>query len=184
MATIYYPTDDSCVNVFEAYACSPCLEREFARIRGYALVAQTALLTDWTSSAQWATAINALNAFVYTATQGEYDGGETEETDGYGDNAFDNGNTTHSISIFDPRVRDNVDHWNYIKSRRDLVPVIKTDTRIWVFSEPCIIKVKLPIANDIKAIVRANILLKLVQDDIPTPYATPGSIFTTCSIAQ
>lgn len=185
MATLYYPNNDCGTIQFAAYSCSNCLTRELASVRSLAFVSESIAATfDYSSPSHWATAIANQTAFVYWRTKGEYDGGETEEIDGYGDSATDNGGTTHSITVFDPYVLNNVDHWNYIKSRSDLIPVIRTKTRIWVFEEPGNIKVKMPIANDKKAVIENNILIKVVQDNLPTDYTTPPGIFTQCYISE
>jgi hypothetical protein len=184
--TLYYPTNncgDS--SPFAAFLCSNCLTREFGSIRSLGFVQDSLIGTfDFSSSSAWSTAIANQTAFVYFRTKGEYDGGDTEVIDGYGDTAEDSGNTTHKATIFVPDVINNVDHWNYIKKRNDLVPVLRTQSRIWVFNEPCNIKVKMPIANDKKSVVEHNVLLTLIQDDLPTDYATPAGIFDRCYVSQ
>lgn len=186
MATPYYPnTQCGPSQSFVPYACSPCPVKEAARVSSWALLEESLIATfDFSSPSDWATAIANNQAFVYWQVNGEYDGGTTEKVDGYGRNALENGNTTHVITVFDRNVIGNVDHWNYVKSRTDLVPVIITDTRLWAFTEPANIEVKMPIANDLKAFVQHNVILTLVQNDLPLDYAIPAGIFTQCYIQE
>lgn len=185
MATYYYPS--GCTTAEQvAYACSGCSEREFGRIRAFALIKESYLstFTDFSSPSQWSTALLSLNAVVIYKVNGEYDGGETEELDGFGDTAFDNGNTTHTMIIRDPNVVDNTDYYNYVKQTNEWVPVFKTDSRIWVFSEPANIKVKMPVANDLKSVVVYESTYKVIQDDLPVSYAIPTGIFDRCLVVQ
>lgn len=185
MATNYYPTECGTTGTQVPYACSPCLTRELARIRSFALIKESYLstFTDFASSTQWSTAILSLNAIVLYKVNGEYDGGETEEIDGFGDAPFDNGNTTHTLTINDPHVLDNWDFYDYLRQTGEWVPVVKTATSIWVFNEPANIKVKMPIQNDINAVVTQQLTVKVVQDSLPVPYAIPTGIFDRCLIA-
>lgn len=186
MATYYYQSGcDGAPQV--PYACSGCLTRELARIRSLALISPdyyATLLADPTSSTLWATGIQNLDIIILYKVNGEYDGGETEEIDGFGDVPFDNGNTTHILTINDPHVTDNWDFYNYIRQTSEWIPAPRTSSRVWLFEEPANIKVKMPIANDIKAVVTNQMIIKVVQDGLPVPYATPANIFDVCLIAQ
>ena len=186
MATYYYQS--GCDGAPQTpYACSGCLTRELARVRSIAFVKDSylaTLLADPTSGTVWSAGITSLNIIVLYKVNGEYDGGETEEIDGFGDSPFDNGNTTHTMTINDPHVADNWDFYNYIRQTSDWIPVLKTSTKIWLFEEPANIKVKMPIANDIKAVVTNQLVIKVVQDGLPVPYTIPAGIFDSCLIAQ
>ena len=180
---VYYPYGNcSPTGVLPPYACSPCTDREYARIRSIAFYKESSPFTNIASAAEWTTKINAGNAIIIYKTSGSYDGGETEELPGFGDNEFDNGNTTHSLTFRDAQVFENADFYDSLKNQTEWVAVYRTSSKIWNTGETCNIKVKTIVSDNIKEVVVNEVMVKWVNPTLPKPYTTPDSIFNTCFI--
>jgi hypothetical protein len=183
--SIYYPTGNcGAAAALPPYACSPCLDREFGRIRKLLLYKEGHAPTDFTSTSQWQALLAAGNAIFLWKVNGEYDGGETEEIDGFGDVEKENGSTTHKAVIRDPYVKDNHDWANAIKDYTNWIPVLFTSSRMWDAGEPCSIKVKAPIENNLKSVMTYEYTLTWSSPDLPTPHAIPAGIFDSCFIVE
>ena len=186
MSTVYYPTAGCGADATQVpYACSQCLRKEYGRARSLLLIKEDYIstITDFTSNTQLTTALNSLNAVYLWKVNGEYDGGNTEETDGFGDTSVDNGNTTHILTINDPHVDDNWDYFDYVRRTSNWIPAFTTSSKLWIFSEPANIKVKMPVANDIKSVVTYQMVLTVTQDGLPYPVTKP-SVLNSCFIIQ
>lgn len=180
---VYYPYGNcSPTGVLPDYACSPCVDREFGRVRSVAFYKASSPFTDITSPSEWSTKINARNAIVIYQTSGSYDGGETEELTGFGDTEFDNGNTTHTLVFRDPNVNENNDFYNALKDTSEWICVFRTSSKIWDTAETCNVKVKTIVPDSIKEVVTYEVTVKWANSDLPVPYDTPNSIFDQCYI--
>lgn len=177
--SLYYP---SCSTPLVSYNCSPCPPSENARVRSIAFVKNTYTFSDYTSPSEWATAVAASNAIVIWQTQGSYDGGATAEQAGFGDIAFYNGNTTHTVVYKDPNATENIDFYNLGFRTFDYTVVFRTSSKIWVVQAPVVITPKVPVADDLNGVVTVECTVKWVYPALPIPYTTPTGIFSRCYI--
>ena len=80
MSTIYYPTEGcGTAETMPLYTCAPCIDPELGRIRSVFLYRSTVAFVNQSSSAEWGVYINAGDVIIIKDTQGDYDGGTTEE---------------------------------------------------------------------------------------------------------
>lgn len=180
--SLYYPSSACGGGTIADYACNPCPEYEYGRIRSIAFVKNTFTFTDPTSSTEWTTGVNNGDIIVIWKTSGTYDGGTTAELVGFGDSATENGNTTHVLTFKDPNYADNCDFYNSIKGSSDYTTAFRTSSQIHLAGAPVTITPKNPIADDINSVVTWEIQLKWTNPDSPCPYDTPSGIFDRCYI--
>lgn len=183
--SLYYPTGNCGASAtLPPYACNPCLDREFGRVRKLLLVKEDKVPADLTSKSAWVTALTAKDAIFLWKVNGEYDGGETEEIDGFGDVEKENGSTTHKLVIRDPYVKNNIDYYNAITTYTNYVPIFFTSSKMWYPGVPCSIKRKMAIENNLKSVVAVESTYTWVSDDLPEPFDIPADIFDTCFIVE
>lgn len=183
---LYYPSSSCGGGTVPSYACNPCPDYEYGRIRSVAFVKNTFSFTDPTSTAEWTTGVNAADIIVIWKTQGSYDGGATSEQIGFGDSATVNGNTTHTLNYKDPNYADNCDFYNAIKGSSDYTLAYRTGTltagHIHLAGAPVTITPKAPVADDINSVVVWDVTVKWTNSDSPCAYSTPAGIFDRCYI--
>lgn len=186
--SLYYPTSNCGGGAIPSYYCNPCLDSttiEYGRVRSIAFVKNTYLSTiiaNPSSTAVWTTAVNSGNAIVLYQTRGSYDGSNTTMVTGFGDNIEFNGTRTHTLTYFDPFCNENIDFYNAIQNSTDYTIVWRTSSRIWFAGTPVTITAKIPVADDIASTMTVEVTCKWTNSSIPTPYATPASIFDRCYI--
>jgi hypothetical protein len=182
--SLYYPSSDCGGAAIPDYACKPCPEYEYGRIRSIALIKNTFTFTDPTSSAQWTAGIAAKDIIVIYKTAGSYDGGSTSELVGFGDSATVNGNTTHVLTYKDPNYADNCDFYNAIKGNSDYTIAFRTSSLTHFAGSPVTVTPKNPIADDINSVVVWEVQAKWTNPDSPCAYTTPTGIFDSCYIVE
>lgn len=180
--SIYYPSSNCGGGAIPRYACNPCPTYEYSRIRSIAFVRNTVSFVNPASPAEWSTQINNLNAIVIWATSGTYDGGTVEELVGFGDSEFYNGAITHTLTYKDPNTVENCDFYNAIKDSTDYTVYFRTSSRLWSAGRPVTITPKMPVADDLKAVLTYEVTVKWSSPSLPCSFAVPDNIFNQCYI--
>jgi hypothetical protein len=180
--SVYYPTSTCGGGAIPQYTCNPCPDYEYGRVRSIAFVKNSVSFTDPTSHIEWNTALGAGNAIVIWATQGNYDGGTSQELPGFGDAEFVNGGVSHVVVYKDASTTDNCDFYNSIKNSTEYTMWFRTSTKIWSAGAPVNITPKMPIADDLKSVVTYEVTVKWQNADLPCPYDIPDGIFENCYI--
>lgn len=180
--SLYYPSSTCGGSTIPDYACNPCPDYEYGRIRSVALIKNTFTFTDPSSTAEWTTGITNEDIIVIWKTQGGYDGGATSELIGFGDSATVNGNTTHTLTFKDPNYADNCDFYNAIKGSSDYTLAFRTSSQVHLAGAPVTLTPKNIVADDINSVVVWEVQVKWTNPDSPCPYDTPSGIFDRCYI--
>lgn len=174
--SVYYP---GCGTTIPNPECSDCPDKELAGIRSMFLVKDTYSFADITNPAEWQTALNAGNVYMFPKTRGSLEQTETE-TQGFGDQSTIVDGYDFVLSVFEPNFRDNVDFWNAVKRSNNFKVGWRTENTVWLSDDAAGIIPKAPVAEDIKQTVIWNIMFKFSQEDYPTPYDVPANVFTQC----
>ncbi len=186
--SIYYPTNQCGTGTEAAYACNPCPDNEFGRIRSVAYVKTTYYSTlvaaGVSVSAAWTAGILSGNIIVVWETKGSYDGGTPTELPGFGDAAFLNGDTTHILNYEDRNYADNCDFYNDKKSSTSWIGCYRTKSYIHFTTSPITITAKNAVQDDDKSILTWQVQWKWTYADSPCPSTTPVGIFDACYINQ
>lgn len=180
MSSIYYPDNCGPTQELPLYTCKPCIVSEKGRIRSVFLYRDSVAWLNQSSTTEWQQYILAGDVIVINSTQGEYDGGTTEEQEGFGDLETVNGGTTHILRWLDPNLDDNCDFYNALKLQSEWKLGWKTSSKIWFSDAVATYTPSAPVQNNIKSIVTYNTQAKWVSDDIPCPFAIPPGIFDRC----
>ncbi len=180
--SVYYPTNNCGGGAVAQYTCNPCPEYEYSRIRSIAFVKNSVSFSNPSSPTEWDTAIGAGDAIIIWATQGSYDGGTSVELPGFGDAEFVNGGASHILTYKDASVSDNCDFYNSIRSNTEYTVWFRTSSKIWAAGTPVSVTPKMPIADDLKAVLAYEVTVKWSNPDLPCGYDIPDGIFTNCYI--
>lgn len=183
--SIYYPTSDCAGGVVPDYTCNPCPDYEYGRIRGIALIKNTyvdTLIAAPTNSALWAAGVDAGDVVIIYKTQGNYDGGATQELTGFGDDATFNGNTTHTLVYRDPNTVDNCDFYNAVRGSSAYTVAFRTSSKVWFAEESVTITPKNVVQDDINTVLAWEVTVKWTNPDSPCPYGVASNIWDTCYV--
>ena len=180
--SVYYPASNCGGGAIPQYTCNPCPTYEYSRIRSIAYVKNTFSFTDPEDPTEWNTGLSNGEIFVLWATSGNYDGGQAVELVGFGDSEFVNGGISHVLTYKDPNTTANCDFYNAIKDSTDYTVWFRTSTKIWEAGAPVTITPKMPVADDLKAVLTYEVTLKWQNSNLPCPYEIPDGIFSECYI--
>jgi len=180
MSSFYYPTGTcGSSETLPLYSCSPCIDPELGRIRSIFLYRSTVSFLNQSSTSEWQNYILAGDVIIIKDTQGDYDGGTTEELVGFGDLETINGGTVHILNWLDPNIDDNCDFYSALKSQSEWQIGYRTETKVWFSDAVATFTPKAPVQNDLKSYVTYNAQAKWTGD-MPCPYNTPAGIFDRC----
>lgn len=180
--SVYYPASNCGGGAIPQYTCNSCFTYEYSRIRSIAYVKNTFSFTDPEDPTEWNTGLAAGDIIVLWATAGNYDGGTVEELVGFGDSETVNGGNSHVLVYKDPNTVANCDFYNAIKDSTDYTIYFRTSSKIWSAGAPVTITPKMPVADDLKAVLTYEVTLKWQNSNLPCPYEVPAGIFDQCYI--
>jgi len=166
----------------QRYVCSDCTPKDKGRVRHIILYDEDYSFVDPTSFAEWNALFNAHKSDEIRTVLGSYDGGQTSEEDGFGDNEFTNGNTSHTLIVKDPNFFINRDFYDYIKNATGKKIAFASEHYIWMPASPVNVSVALPIDESIKSNNVAVSTIKWADADLPVLYTKPAALFTQCRI--
>ncbi len=174
--SIYYP---GCAETIVPPICSDCPEKELAGIRSLFFQKKSYSFTDITDPAEWATAICNEDVIVFPYTRGSLEIAE-QLSAGFGDTLEDLDSYEFTLNVFEPNFADNCGFWNTIKNSKKYKVGYRTETKVYVSDNTALIVPKAPIAEDLKAKVIWNIMIKFTQENIPCPVDMPVGVFDKC----
>ena len=174
--SVYYP---GCGTTIPDPQCSDCPDKELGGIRGFFLVKETYSFTDITDIAEWQTAITNKDVYLYPKSRGTLEQTETE-SQGFGDQSTVVDGYDFVLGVFEPNFVDNVDHWNAMKRANNYKVGWRTETKLYMSDNAAGIIPKAPVVEDLKIPVLWNIMFKFNQEDYPTPYDIPSTLFDQC----
>jgi len=174
--SVYYP---GCEDTIPDPQCSDCPEKQLAGMRSYFLVKDTYAFANIEDPAEWQTAINNRDVYVFPKSRGTLEQTEVENP-GFGDQATSVDGFEYVASVFDPNFTANIDFWNAIKKSNNYKVGWRTENKIFMSDEACGIIPKAPVVEDVKQAILWNITFKFAQEDYPTAYAVPGTVFARC----
>lgn len=179
---MYYNSYGSCspTGIRTPYLCNPCLVKESGKIRHIIFYDADSEPDDPSSFSAWSALISAGKADLIQNINGSYDGGTTEEIDGYGDKAVENGNTTRIAEIHDPNWFNNQDHYEYAKNANDRKAAIVGAKYIRLTGAVVNISVKDPIDISSKGFTEVVMTIKWENQSSPRAYLRPTDLFTEC----
>lgn len=180
--SVYYPASNCGGGAIPQYSCNPCPEYEYSRIRSISYVKNTFSFTDPSDPTEWNTGLGNGDIIVIWATSGTYDGGTIEELVGFGDAETQNGGSTHILTYKDPNSTTNCNFYNAIKNSSDYTIWFRTSSKIWGAGAPVTITPKIPVADDLKAVLTYEVQVKWQNSSLPCPYDTPDGIFDQCYV--
>jgi hypothetical protein len=179
--SVYYPTGNCGTSgTLPAYSCSPCANREYARMRSIAIYKASSPFVNINSPAEWATKIAAGDARVLWQVSGALSDVSTEQLTGFGDVEFDNGSTSWTAVVRDPNIVENTDFYDDLKLTSEWVLVYKTSSKIWDTGAPFTFTGKPVVTESLKDVLVYEGTFKWVSDTQPVPYAIPYGIFDRC----
>jgi len=173
--SIYYP---GCADIIPP-SCSDCPEKEGAGIRSIFFQKKSYSFTDITDPDEWQTAICSKDVYVFPYTRGTLEIAE-QLAAGFGNTSQDLDAYEFTLNVFEPNFLDNCNFWNTIKKSKDFLVGYRTESKIYVSDNEALIVPKAPIAEDLKAKVIWNIIIKFTQEDIPCPVDMPVGTFDRC----
>jgi len=182
--SVYYPTGCD-EQAMVDYQCSNCLDFEYGRIRHGAIISldyMATLLANPTSAAVWTTGIDNRDIYVLYQISGSYDM-TTSEGPGFGALQSTTGQTTHSVTFKDPNYTGNSDFFNALRGQTNWGFAYCSETQVHFSEVACSFAPKAAIADDLSSVVTWEVLVKWINQDSPTPYTFPASIFSTCYMA-
>lgn len=174
--SIYYV---GCPETIPDPACSDCPVKELGDVRSLFLVKNDFSFTNISSTAEWTTGLNAKDIYVLPWTRG----GLTvtpNETPGFGDTDIDIDGFNFELNVFEPNYAGNCAFWNEIKRSKNFKVGYRTETQVHESDGTAQFIPMAPIAEDKKASVLWNIVVKFSQEDIPCPSTTPTGVFDRC----
>lgn len=183
--SVYVPTGDCAPDGVPDYTCNPCPDYEYGRVRSVAIIKNSyvdTLIADPTNTTLWTTGVDNGDVFVIYKTQGNYDGGTTQELTGFGDDSTFNGNTTHTLVYRDPNYSDNCDFYNAIRNSSEYTLAYRTSSKVHFAGTPIVITPKNPVQDDINSVLSWEVTTKWTNPDSPCAVATPADVFDTCYV--
>lgn len=164
------------------YVCSNCATRDKGRVRHAIFYDSDKAVADPSSFSQWAALLEAGYADLVLNVLGSYDGGTVSEEDGFGDQEFSNGNTSHVLVIKDPNFYLNKDFYSYIQSTTNKKVAFFSENYIWLPDSPVNISVQFPIDESIRSNNVAVSTIKWADASIPGIYLKPNDLVSQCQI--
>lgn len=180
--SVYYPSGSCNEGNVPGYACNPCPTYEYGRVRSWVFIKNSFAFTDPENPVEWQAGIENGDIIVLWKTQGTYDGGNTGELPGFGDDATVNGNTTHTAVIKDPNYADNCDFYNALRSSSDYKGAYRTSSKVHFTNAPVTVTPKNPVQDDINSVLVWEAQIKWTSPDSPCAYNIPAGIFDRCYI--
>jgi hypothetical protein len=181
----YVPASNCGGSSLPAYTCNDCPDKEYGRIRSVALIKSSYLMTVLAAPstlATWQTGVSTGNIITFPKTQGSYDGGNTTEQTGFGDDATMNGNTVHTAEFFDLNYANNCDMWNVLRDSNEYTFAFVTSSKIHFATTNCTLTPKNAVADDVNSIVGWRVTAKWQSPDSPCDYTKPTGAFTNCLV--
>lgn len=175
---IYYP---GCQLTIPDPSCSDCPAKELGRVRHLALQLASYTWTDITNPAEWTTAINARNVFIFPRVKGTFTM-SPNTSDSYGDIDTQLDTYTNTLELMDPNFRANQPFWNAIKNSYQYVPIWGTQNLLYQSAVPANIVPTFKVDDNDKSIVVWGIHMTMVQADLPTITTLPAGTFTRCAV--
>ena len=173
--SIYYP---GCADITPP-VCSDCPDKELAGIRSLFFKKKSYSFIDITDPTEWTTAICNEDVIVLPYTRGSLEMAESLSA-GFGDTLQDLDSYEFTLNVFEPNYLNNCSFWNTIKKSKDYQVGYRTETKLYCSQNNALIVPKAPVAEDLKAKVVWNVMIKFTQEDIPCPYDIPVGIFDRC----
>jgi hypothetical protein len=153
-----------------------CNQSEMARVRSIVLVKNGVTIVDPSNEAEWIANAATGDAIIIREIRGNYDGGQTVESAGFGSQVVRVLNMNHTMTVTDPRAIDNIGFWNVMKRQSQNYTVwLLTENYIWNTHGIPSIAPTMPIPEDITQEVNIVTALKWQFQDLPTPYAKPNT---------
>lgn len=178
--SVYYP---GCGNTIPDPICSDCPEKQLAGLRSIFLQKDTYAFADITDPNEWQTAINNKDVYVFPKSRGSLEQTETE-AQGWADQSTVVEGYDFVANCFEPNFVDNIDFWNQMKKANNYKVGWRTENKIFVSDKAVGIIPKAPVVEDIKMAIVWNIVFKFSQEDYPTAYDVPGTVFNQCVAAS
>jgi hypothetical protein len=171
---LYYP---GCADSIVDPSNSDCPVKELGDIRSLFLVKNSYTFSDITNTAEWTTAIEARNVFVFPYTRGSLAQAANEQP-GFGDSPTTIDSYEFTLKGFDPNYASNWPFWNSINKSKNYKAGYRTETKVHLSTNAAQINAMAPIAEgDKKAAVLWDIEFKFVQVFSPRPYDMPDGVF-------
>jgi|694.fasta_scaffold57814_3 hypothetical protein len=174
----YYP--QGCDENISAHVCGTCGD-ELSRVRGVAFINESyyaAIAANPDDISVWNAGIATGDIRVIPETQGEYDGGNPNMGQGYGDVEEKLNSYTFTLTYMDPTYIGNQPFYNEIKRSLNWYVAFRSETVLAISDEPCVIVPQNPIANDLKVERVWNVQVKWTSENFPDEVITPDGLFT------
>lgn len=174
--SVYYP---GCDEVIPPAQCSDCPEKQLGGLRSFWLQKDSFAFSDITSTAEWQAAITNSDVYVFPKSRGSLEQAETE-SQGFGDQTTIVDGYDFTASIFEPNFLANIDFWNAIKKSNNYKLGYRTENKIFLSDKAVGIIPKAPVGEDIKVAILWNLMFKFSQEDYPTAFDVPDTVFDRC----
>jgi hypothetical protein len=173
---IYTPSN--CDAQIPDHLCSDCGVVENARVRSVAFIKKNFVFTNPSNPQEWLNGITSKQIIIIPATNGTFDGGAEQESDGYGDQVTKLNGYIFTLNYKDPNYSEhNGQFYNELKRSRNYYVAWRTSTQIHFSDKVVEIIPKNPVTAPTTDEVTYDVTVKWTNDDIPVPYNTPDGIF-------
>lgn len=165
------------------YDADCCVEAEYSRVRGVALIRKKylpAILASPEDAAVWQTGMGMGSVFVLPRTSGAFDSGLHAKLKGYGRRISTKGVREMTLSFADPNYKSNWPFYNYLYRRTDMVPAFRTESLVHICDSAADLDTKEVVADDVEAVMEWGVECSLRSMDLPihVPAASLATVFS------
>lgn len=172
----------SCITTLPDYICESCNPSEANKIRAVAFVKKGVVFADPTyqDSDEWATLVNAGDAWIINEVNGSYDGGSPNFQTGWGDAIEKLSGITHIANWMVQWTCENTEFFNNLNFQQDLEFFFVTENHLQYSGITANSFAKAEVTDDMNSVRTWAVETKWSNKNLPTCFDRP-EIFASCA---